>query len=186
MITTSDFRKGMKIEHEGEPYSIIDFVHYKPGKGGAFVRATVRNLLSNKIIEITWRSGEKVKKPDLDERMYQYLYSDGDDAYHFMDNGTYEQITLNGSQIENAKDFMKENENYQIMMFNGKAISVEPPTFMELLIAKAEPGLRGDTATAGTKPAILETGKKIQVPLFVNEGEVVKVDTRTAEYLERV
>ncbi|MBB5022564.1 elongation factor P [Desulfurispira natronophila] len=185
MITTSDFRKGMKIEHENEPYTILDFVHYKPGKGGAFIRATVRNLLSGKIVEITWRSGEKVKRPDLDERSYQYLYSDGD-TYHFMDNTTFDQIPLTADQVGNAREYMKENENFQIMIYNGRPIAVEPPIFMELLITSSEPGLKGDTATGGTKPAILETGKKIQVPLFVNEGESVKVDTRTGEYLERV
>nr|WP_236613355.1 elongation factor P [Chrysiogenes arsenatis] len=185
IVSTSDFRKGLKIEHEGEPYLIVDFVHYKPGKGGAFVRATVKNLINGKTVEITWRSGEKVKRPDLEEKEFQYLYREGD-AFNFMDNGTYEQVTINQDQLGLAGDYMKENAVYRLMSFNGKVISVEPPMFMELEIIETEPGIRGDTVTGGSKPAILETGKRVMVPLFVNQGEVIRVDTRTADYLERV
>lgn len=185
MISTSDFRKGMKIEHESEPYQILDFVHYKPGKGGAFVRATVKNLLNGKIVEITWRSGEKVRKPDLIEKEYQYLYSDGD-TYNFMDNQSFEQFPVTREQLGDTLAWLKENENYRLMNFNGQVIAVEPPIFMELEIVETEPGVRGDTVTGANKPAVLETGKKIQVPLFVNQNERVRVDTRTGEYLERV
>jgi elongation factor P len=182
--STAEFRKGLKIELEGEPYIIADFLHVKPGKGGAFVRTKLKSLVTGNVIDRTFRSGEKVQTPALDERNMQYLYREGE-AYNFMDSDTYEQLTLTADQLGADSNFLKENVQVRIVFHNGKPIGVELPFFVELTIVKSEPGVRGDTARGGTKPATVETGAVIQVPLFLNEGDRIKVDTRTGEYIER-
>jgi len=182
--STAEFRKGLKIELEGEPYVITDFLHVKPGKGGAFVRTKLKSLVTGNVIDRTFRSGEKVQTPALDERNMQYLYREGN-VYHFMDNDTYEQLTLTADQLGEDSNFLPENVQVRIVFHNGKPIGVELPFFVELTIVKSEPGVRGDSARGGTKPATVETGAVIQVPLFLNEGDVIKVDTRTGEYIER-
>lgn len=186
MIATSDFKKGAKILYKDEPYSIIDFQHVKPGKGGAFVRTKMKNMITGLVREDTFRSGEKFPSPDLEYKEMQYLYED-DGLYNFMDQESFEQVALNKSQIEDVLDYLKEQTVYTILYFKDKPIAVTPPMFMELEIVETTPGVRGDTAQGGaTKPAKLETGMTVQVPLFVNEGEKIKVDTRNAEYIERV
>ena len=182
--STADFRKGLKIELEGEPYVIADFLHVKPGKGGAFVRTKLKSLVTGNVIDRTFRSGEKVQTPALDERNMQYLYKEGQ-VYNFMDSDTYEQLTLTADQLGEDSNFLKENIQVRIVFHNGKPIGVELPFFVELIIVKTEPGVRGDTARGGSKPATVETGAVIKVPLFLNEGDVIKVDTRTGEYIER-
>ncbi len=182
---TSDFKKGLKIEYEGKPYIIIDFLHVKPGKGGAFVRTKLKNLLTGAVMDQTFRSGERVGRPDLAERDMQFLYKD-EDSYHFMDNETFEQISLTRDQVGKNRDFLQENITVKVLFYNDQPIGIELPTFVELKVATTVPGIKGDTATGGTKPATMETGAVIQVPLFVNEGEVVRVDTRTGTYIERV
>jgi elongation factor P len=182
--STAGFRKGLKIELEGEPYVITDFLHVKPGKGGAFVRTKLKSLVTGNVIDRTFRSGEKVQSPALDERNMQYLYREGN-VYHFMDNDTFEQLTLTADQLGEDSNFLPENVQVRIVFHNGKPIGVELPFFVELTIVKTEPGVRGDTARGGTKPATVETGAVIQVPLFLNEGDRIKVDTRTREYIER-
>jgi len=182
---TSEFRKGLKIELEGEPYIIVDFQHVKPGKGGAFVRTKLKSLVTGNVIDRTYRSGEKVDTPDLEEKTMQYLYREGD-TYHFMDTETYEQLILTGNQLGNNSKFLQENVEIKIVLHNGKPIGVELPTFVELKIVQTDPGLRGDTASGATKPATLETGAVIQVPLFLNEGDAIKVNTETGAYIERV
>jgi elongation factor P len=182
---TSEFRKGLKIELEGEPYIIVDFQHVKPGKGGAFVRTKLKSLVTGNVIDRTYRSGEKVDTPDLEEKTMQYLYREGD-AYHFMDTESYEQLVLTGTQLGNDSKFLQENVEIKIVLHNGKPIGVELPTFVALKIVQTDPGLKGDTATGATKPATLETGAVIQVPLFLNEGDAIKVNTETGAYIERV
>ena len=183
--STADFRKGLKIELEGEPYIITDFLHVKPGKGGAFVRTKLKSLVTGNVIDRTFRSGEKVQTPALEEKNVQYLYHEGE-AYHFMDNDTYEQFALPGTQLGADSKFLQENVEVKILFHNGKPIGVELPLFVELTIVQTEPGVKGDTASGGNKPATVETGAVIQVPLFLNGGDVIKVDTRTGEYIERV
>jgi elongation factor P len=183
--STADFRKGLKIELEGEPYIITDFLHVKPGKGGAFVRTKLKSLVTGNVIDRTFRSGEKVQTPDLEEKTMQYLYHEGD-TYHFMDSNTYEQFTLAGKLLGTDSNFLQENVEVMILFHNGQPIGVELPLFVELTIVQTEPGVKGDTASGGTKPATVETRAVILVPLFLNEGDVIKVDTRTGEYIERV
>jgi elongation factor P len=183
-VSTAEFKKGLKIQFDGEPYSIVDFQHVKPGKGGAFVRTKLKHMKLGRVIDNTFRAGEKVELVDFDEKRMQYLYRD--DAYHFMDLDTYDQIALSPEHVGEARDFLKENIEVEILFIDGNAVSVELPNFIELQIAKTDPGIRGDTATGGSKPATLETGAVVQVPLFLNEGDVVKVDTRSGEYLGRV
>lgn len=182
--STADFRKGLKIELEGEPYIISDFLHVKPGKGGAFVRTKLKSLVTGNVIDRTFRSGEKVQTPALEEKTMQYLYREGD-TYHFMDSDTYEQVTLAGKLLGEDSNFLQENVEVKVLFHNDQPIGVELPFFVELTIKQTEPGVKGDTASGGTKPATLETGAVIQVPLFLNEGDVIKVDTRTGEYIER-
>ena len=184
MYSTGDFKKGLKIELDGTPYVIVDFLHVKPGKGGAFVRTKLKNLMSGKVLDQTFRSGEKVKRPDLVEREMQYLYRDGDDFY-LMDNQNYEQIALTAEQLGDAVLFLTENMNVNVLFFNQQPVAVDIPNFVELEVTQTEPGVKGDTASGGSKPATLESGAVIQVPLFINEGERVKVDTRTGTYMER-
>lgn len=185
MLSTSDFRNGLKIEVEGEPYAIVEFQHVKPGKGGAFVRTKLKGIKTGSVIDRTFRSGEKFNEPNMEEREMQYLYTSGD-QYFFMDNQTYEQIALTQESLGEGRKYLKENMGVKILFYNEKAIGVDVPMFVELKIIKTDPGVRGDTASGGTKPATLETGAVIKVPLYMNEGEVVKVDTRTGEYIERV
>jgi elongation factor P len=183
-VSTAEFKKGLKIQHDGQPYTIVDFQHVKPGKGGAFVRTKLKHMRQGRVIDNTFRAGEKVELVDFDEKHMQYLYKD--ERYHFMDTETYDQISLSPDEVGDARDFLKENAEVDILFIDGSPVTVELPNFMELAIVKTDPGIRGDTASGGSKPARLETGATIQVPLFLNEGDVVKVDTRSAEYLSRV
>ena len=185
MYTTTDFRKGLKIEIGGEPYLIVDFQHVKPGKGGAFVRTRLKSPITGNVIDQTFRSGDRVDKPDLEEREMQFLY-EADGAYHFMDTKNYEQLFLTADQLGEGMGYLKENLVIKALFHNGKPIGVEFPNFVELKVIQTEPGVRGDTATGATKPATLESGAVIQVPLFVEGGEVIRIDTRTHEYIERV
>ncbi|HLT58085.1 MAG: elongation factor P [Limnochordales bacterium] len=184
MISVNDLRKGLTIQVDGEVYSVVDFLHVKPGKGAAFVRTTLRNVRTGAVMERTFRAGERVERAHIETREMQYLYNTGDE-YVFMDTETYEQVTLTGQQLGNAPNFLKENMNILIQFFEGQAIGVDLPTAVELKVVHTEPGFKGDTAQGATKPATLETGLVVQVPLFVEEGDVVKVDTRTGEYLSR-
>lgn len=186
MIATSDFRKGTKILYRGEPYIIVDFQHVKPGKGGAFMRTKMKNMITGLLFEDTFRSGEKFDAPNLEYKDMVYLYEDNG-LYNFMDQDSYEQVAFNKEQISEAFDFLKEQISYNILYFDGRPIAVNAPLFMELVVKDTPPGVRGDTAQGGaSKPATLETGLTIQVPLFVNEGDKVKVDTRDSSYIERV
>jgi elongation factor P len=185
MYSTAEFKKGLKIEIDGVPYIIVDFQHVKPGKGGAFVRTKLKSLLSGRVLDQTFRSGEKVKRPDLVERGMQYLYREGD-SFCMMDNETYEQMMLTQEQVGEARLYLTENLDVKILFFNQQPVGVELPLFVELEVAQTEPGVKGDTAAGGTKPATLESGVTIQVPLFINEGDRLRVDTRTGTYMERV
>jgi elongation factor P len=184
MYSTADFKKGLKIEIDGAPFVIVDFLHVKPGKGGAFVRTKIKNLMTGKVLDQTFRSGEKLKRPDLVEREMQFLYREGDNFF-LMDNETYEQLALTSGQLGDAILYLTENLNLKVLFFNQQPVAAELPNFVELAVAQAEPGVKGDTASGGTKPATLESGAVIQVPLFINEGDRVKVDTRTGAYIER-
>jgi elongation factor P len=183
-VSTAEFKKGLKIQFDGEPYSIVDFQHVKPGKGGAFVRTKLKHMRLGRVIDNTFRAGEKVELVDFEEKRMQYLYRD--DQYHFMDLETYDQIGVSPEQVGDARDYLKESTEVEMLFIDGRPVTVELPTFMELQIVKTDPGIRGDTASGGSKPATLETGAVVQVPLFLNEGDVVKVDTRSGDYLERV
>ena len=185
MYQTTDFRKGLKIEYEGGLWAIVDCNHVKPGKGVAFVKTRLKNMIDNRTIDVNFRSGDKVGAPDVNEVEMQALYSDPD-AWHFMNNHTYEQVSINKEDLGNAALFMKEDIKVDIMLYNGRPIGVNLPNFVELKITECEPGVRGDTAQGATKPATLETGAVVLVPLFVEEGERIKVDTRTGEYSSRV
>jgi len=184
MYDTSKIRKGLKIEMEGEVYVVVDFLHVKPGKGGAFIRTKLKSLSRGAVIDKTFRSGEKVEKPDLEEKKMQFLYS-ADQQYCFMDTETYEQTFLTPEQLGESRNLLKENTVINVLFHNKNPITVELPTFVELAIAETEPGEKGDTVSGGTKTAKLETGAVVQVPLFLNTGDAVKVDTRTGEYVER-
>jgi len=185
VISTAEFRNGAKIEIEGEPFVIIEFQHVKPGKGGAFVRTKLKSLKSGNVMDRTYRSGEKLETPNLEEKNMQYLYSSGDE-YFFMDNDSYEQQSMSADQLGDGKKWLKENMIIKVLYHNGNPIGVEVPLFVELKVVQSDPGVKGDTASGGTKPATLETGAVVKVPLYLEEGEVIKVDTRTGEYIERV
>lgn len=185
MISAGDFRNGITIEYEGNVYQIMEFQHVKPGKGAAFVRTKLKNIINGGVVEKTFRPTEKCPQARIDRKDMQYLYADGD-LYNFMDTETYDQIALNGDTVGDALKFVKENEMVKICSYNGGVFAIEPPLFVELEITDTEPGFKGDTATGATKPAIVETGAKVMVPLFVSQGEVIKIDTRTGEYLSRV
>jgi elongation factor P len=185
MATTNDFRTGMVIELDGTLFSVVEFLHVKPGKGGAFVRTRLKNLSTGRVIDKTFNAGEKVKDVRIDRVEMQYLYSSGDE-YHFMNTETYEQMTMTASTLEDIADLMKENTILTAQMREGQPIGLELPTFVDLKVTETAPGLKGDTVSGGTKPAKLETGKVIQVPLFIEEGTLVRVDTRTGEYVSRV
>ena len=186
MIATSDFKRGTKILFRDEPFMVVDFQHVKPGKGGAFMRTKMKNMITGLILEETFRSGEKFHNPNLEYREMQYLYEDSG-LYNFMDQESYEQVAFNKKQISDVLDYLKEQAIYVILYFQERPIGVTAPMFMELEIKETPPGVRGDTAQgAGTKPAKLETGLTVNVPLFLEEGDIVKVDTREGIYIERV
>ncbi|MFH1808632.1 MAG: elongation factor P [Pseudomonadota bacterium] len=185
MLTTSDFRKGLKIEIDNAPYVIVDFQHVKPGKGSAFVRTKLRNLITGLVIDPTFRSGDKLKKPDLVENTMQYLYADGD-SYHFMDTRSYEQVEITKENLGEAADYLTENLEVSVLLFNGRPLGVDLPNFVELKITSCDPGIKGDTVSGATKPATVLTGASFNVPLFINEGDVIRVDTRSHSYVERV
>lgn len=185
MISVGDFRKGITFEMDGDIYQVLDFQHVKPGKGAAFVRTKIKNIITGSIKEITFNPNDKYPKAHIETKEMQYLYSDGE-LYYFMDNETYEQIPLDYEQVEDAIKYLKENDSAVIRFYKGKAFDVQAPNFVELEVTDTEPGVKGDTATGATKPATLETGAVVLVPLFINIGDVLKVDTRSNEYLSRV
>ena len=185
MISAGDFKNGVTLEIEGNIYQILEFQHVKRGKGAAFVRTKLKNIISGGVVEKTFRPTEKFPKAHIERKDMQYLYSDGE-LYHFMDVETYDQIALNEDAIGDSLKFVKENEMVKICSHKGNVFAVEPPLFVELAIIDTEPGFKGDTATGATKPATVETGAVVYVPLFVEQGDVLKIDTRTGEYLSRV
>ncbi|WP_125152249.1 elongation factor P [Clostridium rectalis] len=185
MISAGDLRKGTTFELDGQVYTVVDFLHVKPGKGAAFVRTKIRNVISGGVTETTFNPTTKLQEAVIERKEMQYLYSDGE-LYYFMDQETFEQIPLNFEKVEEAIKYLKENMFAVIKFYKGEAFSVEPPNFVELQITHTEPGAKGNTATNVMKPATVETGAIIQVPLFVNEEDVIRIDTRTGEYMERV
>lgn len=185
MISAGDFRNGITIEMDNNIYQIIEFQHVKPGKGAAFVRTKLKNIKSGGVVEKTFRPTEKCPQARIERKDMQYLYSDGD-LFYFMDTENFEQIGLNADSIGDALKFVKENEMVKICSHNGNVFAVEPPLFVELQITDTEPGFKGDTATGATKPAVVETGATVYVPLFVDQNDIIKIDTRTGEYLSRV
>ncbi len=184
MISAGDFRNGVTIEVDGNIFQIIEFQHVKPGKGAAFVRTKLKNIINGGVVEKTFRPTEKFPQARIDRKDMQYLYEDGD-LYTFMDTETYDQISLNKDTVGDALKFVKENEICKVCSHNGSVFAVEPPLFVELEITDTEPGFKGDTATGASKPATVETGAQVSVPLFVNQGDRIKIDTRTGEYLSR-
>ena len=185
MITAGDFRNGMTFEEDGNVMQIIEFQHVKPGKGAAFVRTKVRNVITGSVVEKTYNPTAKFPTAYVERKDMEYTYSDGE-LYHFMDSETYEVIPVNASDVGDNFKFVKENMVCKVLSYKGKVFGVEPPNFVELQITQTDPGFAGNTATNATKPATLETGAEIRVPLFINEGEVIRIDTRTGEYMERV
>ena len=185
MVSAGDFRNGLTIEWDGGVYQVIEFQHVKPGKGAAFVRTKLKNIKSGGIVEKSFRPTEKCEQAHIERRDMQYLYFDSD-MYNFMDVETYDQIALSADQIGDALKFVKENEMVKMLSHNGEVFAIEPPLFVELEIIESEPGIKGDTATGATKPAKVETGANVLVPLFVNQGDVIQIDTRTGEYMKRV
>jgi elongation factor P len=186
VISASDLRKGTKILYRDEPYIVLEYQQVKPGKGGAYIRTKMKNLITGLVHEETFRSGEKFQDPHLVNKEMVYLYVDNG-FYHFMDQESFEEVILNSNQLSDILDYLKEQTVYTILYFKGKPIIVTPPLFLELEVKETPPGVRGDTAQgAGTKPATLETGLVVQVPLFVEEGDIIKIDTRTGSYLERI
>jgi len=184
MICAGDFRNGATFELDGNVYRVIDFQHVKPGKGAAFVRTKIKNVVTGAVVEKTFNPSDKMPKAHIERRNMQYLYSDGG-LYYFMDNETYEQSPLNEEQLGDALKFVKENMDVTVLSFKGNVFAVEPPNFVELEIVHTEPGIRGDTATNVIKPATLETGAILNVPSFINIGDIIKIDTRTGEYMSR-
>ena len=185
MVSAGDVRNGLTIEYEGNVFQVIEFQHVKPGKGAAFVRTKLKNIKSGGIIEKSFRPTEKFPQAHIERKEMQYLYSDGD-LFHFMDVETYDKIALSEDQVGDTLKFVKENEMVKILSHNGEVFAMEPPLFVELEITETEPGFKGDTSTGATKPATVETGALVYVPLFVEIGDVIKIDTRTGEYLSRV
>ena len=185
MIVAGDFKNGITIEYDGKVCQIVEFQHVKPGKGAAFVRTKLKDIVNGGVVETSFRPTEKFPQAHIDRKDMQYLYSDGD-LYNFMDVETYDQIALSQSDIGDALKFVKENEMVKVCSYKGNVFAVEPPLFVELQITETEPGFKGDTATGATKPATVETGAVVNVPLFVNQDDVIKIDTRTGEYLSRV
>lgn len=185
MISTNDFHTGVTIVVDGQPWVVVDFQHVKPGKGSAFVRAKIKNVITGAVLERTFNAGEKLPRALIERKEAQFLYSIGDE-YTFMDTETYEQITLSKEDVGSGAQYLKENMNVFVLSYDNRVIGVEVPNFVDLKVVETEPNFRGDTATGGSKPAKLETGAVVKVPLFVNVGDIIKVDTRTGEYIERV
>ena len=185
MVTAGDFRKGVTFEKDGQPCLVVDFQHVKPGKGAAFVRTKYKNLKTGAIREEAFNPSDKFPKAIIETKQMQYLYNDGE-LYYFMDEETFDQIPLNYEQVEDAIKFLKENMNAVIKFYKGEAFSVEAPNFVELLITECEPSVKGNTATTAMKTAVVETGATVMVPMFVEEGNTIRIDTRTGEYMERV
>ena len=185
MINVNDIKNGITFALEGEIYQVLEFSHVKPGKGAAFVRTKIKNLVTGAVVEKTFRPSEKMGRAHIDRKDMSYLYNDGE-LYHFMDNESYEQIAVNASEVGDTLKFVKENEIVKVLSYNGNVFGIEPPLFVELEIIETEPGFKGDTATGATKPAVVETGVSVNVPLFLEQGEKIKIDTRTGEYLGRV
>lgn len=184
MISVNDFRTGVTVEIDGNVWQVVDFQHVKPGKGAAFVRAKIKNAQTGAVVERTFNAGEKLPRAHVDRREMQFLY-ESDGMYNFMDNETFEQIVMNDSQLGDAKKFLKENMSIGVMFFQGTIIGVDLPNSVELRVVETDPGIRGDTATGGTKPATVETGYVVRVPLFINIGDVLRIDTRSGDYIER-
>ncbi len=184
MISAGDFRNGVTFDMDGVVVQIIEFQHVKPGKGAAFVRTKIRNVITGAVIERTFNPTDKYPTAFIERKDMQYLYNDGD-LYYFMDNESYEQIPINASMLGDNFRFVKENTDVKVLSYKGNVFGVEPPFFIELQVTKTDPGFKGDTATNATKPAVLETGAEIKVPLFIDEGDMIRVDTRTGEYMER-
>ena len=185
MISAGDFRNGITIEYEGNVYQIVEFQHVKPGKGAAFVRTKLKNIINGGVVEKTFRPTEKCPQARIDRKDMQYLYADGD-LFNFMDTETYDQVALNSDTVGDALKFVKENEMVKMLSHNGEVFAIEPPLFVELEVTETEPGFKGDTAQGASKPAIVETGAQVSVPLFVETGDRISIDTRTGEYLKRV
>ena len=185
MISAGDFKNGLTLEIDGNVVQIMEFQHVKPGKGAAFVRTKLKNVISGGVVEKTFRPTEKFPQARIDRVDMQYLYNDGD-LYNFMNNETYDQIAIDKDTVGDSLKFVKENENVKVCSYNGSVFAIEPPLFVELEITETEPGFAGNTAQGATKPATVETGAVVYVPLFVNQGDVIKIDTRTGEYLSRV
>lgn len=185
MITAGDFRNGMTFEEDGNVMQIIEFQHVKPGKGAAFVRTKVKNVITGSVVEKTYNPSAKFPTAFVERKDMQYSYSDGE-LYHFMDQETYEDVPVNASDVGDSFKFVKEEMMCKVLSYKGKVFGVEPPNFVELQVTQTDPGFAGNTATNATKPATLETGAEIRVPLFINEGEIIRIDTRTGEYMERV
>ncbi len=183
-IETSSFKKGTKLIHNDQPFSIVEFQHVKPGKGNQFTRTKIRNLVTGSVLEVTYRSGEKVEAADVEDKSMTFLYADGE-VYHFMDGKTFEQVEVNGELLAEKKGFILPEMAVGIVFWKGRPISMEIPQHVELRVEHTEPGVRGDTATNVTKPATLETGVQVNVPLFINIGDTIKVDTAAGSYLER-
>lgn len=184
MISTNDFRTGQTIELEGDVYQIIEFQHVKPGKGAAFVRSKLRNIRTGAVVEKTFNAGERLPRARVERRDVQFLYNDGKN-YNFMDMETYEQLEMSPEQLGDAVKYLKENMVIQVLTFQGKSIGVEMPNFVELEVVETAPGIKGDTASGGSKPATLETGAVVQVPFFINVGDILQIDTRTGNYIKR-
>lgn len=185
MISAGDFRNGVTFEYDGSVYQILEFQHVKPGKGAAFVRTKIKNVINGGVVEKTFSPTDKMPKAHIERKDMEYLYNDGD-LYYFMDPVTYDQEPLNKEQLPDSFKFVKEGMTCRLMSYKGKVFSVEPPIFVELEVTATEPGVKGNTATNVTKPATVETGAEVKVPIFINEGDVIKIDTRSCEYLERV
>ena len=183
-ISTADFKTGLTIEYEGNVYQIVEFQHVKPGKGGAFVRSRLKNLMTGATLEKTWRAGERMESALVERRNVDFLYRDGDELV-FMDMSDYEELRLPAEQVGDSVKFLKDNTPVQLITWKSRLLNMELPQTMEFVVTQTDPGLRGDTAQGGSKPATLETGAVVTVPLFVNEGEVIRVDTRSGQYLER-
>ncbi|MBU7007624.1 elongation factor P [Phosphitispora fastidiosa] len=185
MISTNDFKTGVTVEIDGEVFAVVDFQHVKPGKGSAFVRSKLKNVKTGAVVERTFNAGEKMARAHLDRREMQYLYSDGD-AFNFMDNQSYDQISITREQLGDAIKYLKENTNVSVLMYQGSLIGIDLPNQVELEVTATDPGIKGDTASGGSKPATVETGAVVQVPFFVEVGDVLLIDTRTGNYIKRV
>ena len=184
MVYAGDLRKGVTIEYDGKVWTVVDFLHVKPGKGAAFVRTTLKNVVDGKVLQITFNPTEKFENAVIETKKMTYSYNDGE-LYYFMDQETFEQMPLNKEALGDSFKFVKENMVVKVLSYKGNVFGVEPPTFVELQVTETEPGFKGDTSTGATKPATVETGATLNVPLFIDQGEMIRIDTRTGEYMER-